>query len=165
MRMLTRCFQGCLHIARKSVPTLPILLDLAREAYHPMPNVQRLDNIWDYRQMEMSSKVQPRSPHQFKFVKEGEKCWCISRNGLSSPQHMGSLTSPALPLLTKMSQSKSSRLQKRKGGFWSHEWRPKEMARWRENDRGPDKMVEGPSSRGDRISIAFSKKGQPVSTL
>lgn len=153
------------HIARKSVRTLPILLDLAREAYHSMPNVQRLDNIWDYRQMEMSSKVQPRSPHQFKFVKEGEKCWCISRNGLSSPQHIRSLTSPALPLLIKMSQSKSSRLQKRKEGFWSQEWRPKEMARWRENDRGPDKMVEGPSSKGDRISIAFSKKGQPVSTL
>lgn len=39
------------------------------------------------------------------------------------------------------------------------------MARWRENDRGPDKMVEGPSSKGDRIAIAFSKKGQPISTL
>lgn len=62
MRMLTRCFQGCLHIARKSVPTLPILLDLAREAYHSMPNVQRLDNIWDYRQMEMSSKSSTQQP-------------------------------------------------------------------------------------------------------
>lgn len=102
---------------------------------------------------------------ELKFVKEGEKCWCISRNGLSSPQHIRSLTSPALPLRTKMSKSKSSRLQKRKEGFWSHEWRSKEMARWRENDRGPDKMVEGPSSKGDRIAIAFSKKGQPISTL
>uniref|UniRef100_A0A8W8NDX1 DUF7869 domain-containing protein n=1 Tax=Magallana gigas TaxID=29159 RepID=A0A8W8NDX1_MAGGI len=27
------------HIARKSVRTRPILLDLAREAYHSMPNV------------------------------------------------------------------------------------------------------------------------------
>lgn len=64
------------HIARKSVPTLPILQDLAREAYHPMPNVQHLENIWDYRQMGISSKVQlvgHSSPHQFKFVKEGDK--------------------------------------------------------------------------------------------
>lgn len=64
------------HIVRKSVPTLPILQDLAREAYHPMPNVQHLENIWDYRQMGISSKVQLvgySSPHQFKFVKEGHK--------------------------------------------------------------------------------------------
>lgn len=39
------------------------------------------------------------------------------------------------------------------------------MARWWEIDRGPDKMVEGPSSKGERIAIAFSKKGQAVSTL
>lgn len=50
------------HIARKSVRTLPILLDLAREAYHSMPNVQHLDNIWDYRQMEISSKSSTQQP-------------------------------------------------------------------------------------------------------
>lgn len=44
------------NIARKSVPTLPILQDLARDAYHPVPNVQHLENIWDYRQMGISSK-------------------------------------------------------------------------------------------------------------
>lgn len=63
------------NIARKSVPTLPILQDLARDAYHPMPNVQHLENIWDYRQMGISSKVQlvgHSSPHQFKFVKDGD---------------------------------------------------------------------------------------------
>lgn len=53
------------HIARKSVPTLPILQDLAREAYHPMPNVQHLENIWDYRQMGdfiQSSTCWPQQP-------------------------------------------------------------------------------------------------------
>lgn len=63
-------------IARKSLPTLPIFRDLAREAYHPMSNVQRLENIWDYKQMLISSKVQlvgHSSPHQLKFVKKGDK--------------------------------------------------------------------------------------------
>lgn len=37
------------------------------------------------------------------------------------------------------------------------------MTRWWGYDRGPDKIVEGPSSKGERNGIAFSKKGQPVS--
>lgn len=109
-------------IARKSLPTLPILRDLAREAYHPMSNVQRLENIWDYKQMLISSKVQlvgHSSPHQLKFVKMGIKCWCISRNGISSPQHIRSLTSPAWPLRTKMTLSQFSRLQKKEERFFN----------------------------------------------
>lgn len=37
------------------------------------------------------------------------------------------------------------------------------MARWWENDRGPDKIVEGPYSKGEITAIASSKKGKPVS--
>lgn len=32
------------------------------------------------------------------------------------------------------------------------------MARWWGNDRGPDKIVEGPYSKGEITAIAFSKK-------
>lgn len=37
------------------------------------------------------------------------------------------------------------------------------MARWWVNDRGPDKIVEGPYSKGETTAIASSKKGKPVS--
>ncbi|XP_062581427.1 uncharacterized protein LOC134243211 [Saccostrea cucullata] len=64
------------HISRTPIQTLPVLQELSREAYNPTPHVEHLENIWDYRQLGLSSSVHlvgHSTPHVFKFTREGDQ--------------------------------------------------------------------------------------------
>lgn len=63
------------HLSGKSIPTLPVLQSLMKDAYHPTPLIKHLNGLWDYRKLGMASPVSltgHSTPHIFRFKEEEE---------------------------------------------------------------------------------------------
>ena len=72
------------HLTGKPIPTLPVLQNLMRDAYHLTPMVQHLHGLWNYRKLGMAPGVTLHGhsgPHVFRFkevegaVQLGYKQW------------------------------------------------------------------------------------------
>ncbi|XP_055998549.1 uncharacterized protein LOC125678464 [Ostrea edulis] len=64
------------HLSGKSIPTLPVLQSLMKDAYHPIPMIMHLNGLWDYRKLGMASPVSltgHSSPHIFRFKEDHGK--------------------------------------------------------------------------------------------
>lgn len=73
------------------------------------------DRCWFHQKFNSLATAAPPSLNSWK---KGIKCWCISRNGISSPQHIRPLTSPAA--YQNELESIQQIAKKRKKGFLIH---------------------------------------------
>ena len=140
------------HLTGKAIPTLPVLQDLMRDAYHPTPMVQHLDGLWNYRELGMISAatLQGHSgPHLFR-LKEAEGAvqivynqqWCKLAVAIPECTLQCARYNPAGCCLKQRSRSSphSEWQGEQKSGLYGKRF--KEMAGRRETDRTRCRVVE-----------------------
>lgn len=163
MRGLTRCFQGY----RKKV--LVYSSPPPGFGKRGIPPHVKCVTSWEYLGLQTdvdfiksSTRWPQQPPPSLKFVKEGHKVlmhfkeWHLK----STTYQVVDVTSLAAAYQNELEPIQKIVEKGRKVFLSIKRGLKKWQTRWWGNDRGPDKIVEGPYSKGEITAIAFSKKGK-----